>query len=297
MSALIWAIYGTLFVVGLALSVPLERALGRALPWRYGRYLARGWINNGLRRGEAWAVNESEGRRYEIAHLEDGDLPNSLVAEGDDGRIYEDVGLMGHIDAGGSRVPLGCTFSGHRVISSPLVAKIGEQYGDKETDSPLVDQRLMTDGGAAQADTSTTAFDRDVSVNELREKALMGRGYQDGIAVEVVNGAATIPDSSVADIKETVRVLKHAGDPEQPKRAAENAENAERARTSDKSTFDKLKPFAYIMIGGLLVYIGMRNNGGGGGGGGGGGVPDGPVGVAVPDLTPVVDVLTSGVLV
>jgi len=293
MSATAYAVYVGVFLFTVALSPMLESIIGSVLPWRFSRPLAESNINAGLKQGTAWAVHEREGRRYEIRHLTEGDLPNSLLADSEDDQMHEDVGLMGHVDAGGARVPLGCTFDSHRVVTSPLVAKIGERYGDKLTDSPVVDQRLMTDGGQADAQHSD-AFEEQISVDELREKALMGRGYEGGIAVEVVNGAATVPDAAVADIKETVRLLKHAGDPEQPKRAAENAENAERARSSEKSTFDKLKPFAYIGLGFVITYIAMRQGGGGGGGGGGGPSPPDVTGMVDPTL--FVDIATSGVV-
>ena len=294
MSTTTYAIYGGVFLFAVALSPLLESLIGSALPWRFSRPLAESNINAGLKQGDAWTVHEREGRRYELLHLQEGDLPNSMLAGGDDDQVHEDVGLMGHVDAGGDRVPLGCSFDGHRVITSPLVSKIGERYGDKLTDSPVVDQRLMTDGGQADAEHSD-AFKQQISVDELREKALMGRGYENGIAVEVVNGAATVPNAAVADVKETVRVLKHAGDPEQPKRAAENAENAERARSSDKSTFDKLKPFAYIGLGFVITFIAMRQ-GGGGGGGGGGSVPGPDVSGLAIDPGLVADLLASGVI-
>jgi hypothetical protein len=195
-----------------------------------------------------------------------------------------------------TRIAFGATYDNHRVITSPLVAGIAEEYGRLSVDSPQVDARLVTDGGVDDDGNprQTPAFRERLTVDYLRDNALLGRGYDSGHIVEVVNGAVGVPRAKVADIKQTENLLAHAGDPEQPVRTAENAENAERARSGPKSTLAQLKGPAYF-VGGLLTYyvIGQLTGGGGGGGGGGGDIPGPTPGLI--DITPVFDVV-MGVL-
>lgn len=287
-------LYAAVFGGGLLLGPLCESLLAKLTP--LGKHIGRININNGLRRGNAWSLHEAEGRRYELQHLADeDDLPGALATSDD--RIHEDVGLMGHIEAGSEHVPFGCTWEEHRLITSPLVATIGERYGQLGTDAPVVDQQVMTDGGTQiEGEREDHPFDDAKPVNWYRENALIARGIDQGHVVEVVNGAVDIPNAAIADIKETVRIVKHAGDPEQPKRAAENAENAERMRTGGKGAWEKIKPFAYIFMGFLLAWLGGELIGGGGGGGGGS-VPGPDIsGTLAWDWTPVFEVLASGVV-
>lgn len=288
-------LYAGALVAGLILSPIVYSTVGSKLPTRYSTTLARPVVMSGLSKAENWTLHEQEGRRYEFQPLSEDAETNELVT-GDD-RMFEDVGLMGHLKAGDTRVPFGVTYDGHRVISTPLVAAIGEEYGRKRLDSAVVDERLMTDGGQATADgppSNTRAFDEEYSINHLRENALLGRGFDGGHIVEVVNGAVGIPRAQVADVKKTENILAHAGDPEQPARTAENAENAERARQGPESTLAQLKGPAYF-VGGILAYyvIGEVLAGGGGGGGDGGGGVDVETPMILPDVTPAIDVLTG----
>jgi len=304
MSTTTYLLYGGALAAGMVLGPFIYGALASVLPRRFSTALARPQIVGALESAENWTLHEQEGRRYEFQALAEDAETHELVTADD--RMFEDVGLMGHLEAGSTRVPFGVTYDGHRVISSPLVSAIGEEFGDKRLDSAVVDERLMADGGSVvegdQPD-DTAAFDERYSVNHLRENALLGRGFDGGHIVEVVNGAVEVPRAKVADVKQVENILAHAGDPEQPARAAENAENAERAREGSGSTLAQLKGPAYF-VGGILAYyvIGEVLAGGGGGGsggsGGGGDIPGPDVTsptVTPPDLTPVVDIV-AGVL-
>lgn len=291
-------VYG---VVGgfVALLAPvLLSTIGQLLPARYAQRVGRNYINFGLSRGDIWALHEGEGREYELRGLSRTEEFQNGYTDGSD-RVYEDVGLLGHVDADDRKVPFGVTFRGYRPITSPLAAKIAEEYGRKTADAPVVDERLtdrqaMTDGG--QTETAHHELSDGVtqqrSVQWLRENALLSRHYDSGHIVETVNACAEIPKAAIANARKTENLLAYAGDPEQPKRAAENAENAERMRSAGQSTFEKLKGPAYF-IGGLLTYyvlVDVIASGGGGGGGGGPEAPDVP-GTVVPDITPLLDVV------
>lgn len=288
-------------VLGIVLGPFVESSVARVLPAKYTTGFVTPNVKRALSKADAgWTLHEKEGRRYVWQPISEGDEPDQLIT--DDDRMFEDVGLMGHLEIDGdTRIAFGCTFDSHRVITSPLVSGIAEEYGRLSVDSPRVDARLVTDGGTDEGTPSQTpAFGERLSVDYLRSNALLGRGFDSGHIVEVVNGAVGVPRAKVADVKETENLLAHAGDPEQPARAAENAENAERARSGSKSTLAQLKGPAYF-VGGLLTYyvVGEVLAGGGGGGGGGGG--DGGTSVptpmlGAPDLSPVVDLLASGVV-
>ncbi len=162
-----------------------------------------------------------------------------------------------------------------------------------------MDARLVTDGGTDDEGNprQTPAFRKGLTVDYLRDNALLGRGFDSGHIVEVVNGAVGVPRAKVADVKKTENLLAHAGDPEQPVRTAENAENAERARSGPKGAFEKLKGPIYYFGGLVTAYVFLEvlasSGGGGGGGGDGGGIPGPSPGMV--DLTPAFDVL-MGVL-
>jgi len=298
MSTTTYLLYGGALVAGMVLGPFIYGFIASVLPRRFSTALAKPQIVGALDSAENWTLHEQEGRRYEFQALsEDGDQ-HELVTNDD--RMFEDAGLMGHLEAGSTRVPFGVTYDNHRVISSPLVSAIGEEFGRKRLDSAVVDERLMADGGAViegDEPDDTKAFDQRYSVNHLRENALLGRGFDGGHIVEVVNGAVEVPRAKVADVKQVENILAHAGDPEQPARAAENAENAERAREGSGSTLAQLKGLVYFGGGLLTYYVVSQVSGGGGGGGGDSGGSDIPgpdvTSMAVPDLTPLVDIVTG----
>lgn len=247
-------LYTAVFLSGLALGPMILKAAGNLLPGGFGDKVGKWFAQSGLQMGDAWIANETAGNRYELISVsketEDG---NNVLKDGDD-RVWEDVGLMGHLDLGGKSVPFGTTFDESRVISSPLVSKIGESYGELATDGGIED--LAGEG----------ELEEERSIQWFRNNALLGRARDGNHIVEVVNGAAAIPGQAVADIQETVNVLSHGGDPEQPKRTANNAENAERERRGEKGLMGHVGRLGYVFVGGFLVWMGMRNTGGGGGG-------------------------------
>lgn len=247
-------LYTAVFVSGLFVGPMILKALGNLLPAGYGAKVGKWFLNSGLRMGEAWIANETAGQRYELVAVSQDTEDGANVLKADDDRVWEDVGLMGHLDTGGQSVPFGTTFDESRVISSPLVSKIGESYGE-----------LATDGGIEDLE-SGEKLDEDRSVQWFRDNALLARARDGNHIVEVVNGAAEIPTAAVANVRDTVSILSHGGDPEQPKRTADNAENAERERRGDKGLMGHVGRLGYVFVGGLLVWFAMRDGGGGGGG-------------------------------
>jgi hypothetical protein len=286
---------GAAAVVGLLFGPFAESTLASLLPARWANGIINPNVKRALSKTDAgWTLHEKEGRRYVWQPISEGEEPDQLVTSDD--RMFEDVGLMGHLRIDDTRIAFGCTFDSHRAVTSPLVSAIAEEYGSLSTDAPQVDARLVTDGGT-DADGNprqTPAFRERLTVDYFRDNALLGRGYDSGHIVEVVNGAVGVPRAKVADVKKTENLLAHAGDPEQPVRTAENAENAERARSGPKGAFQKLKGPIYYFGGLLTAYIFLEVLASGGGGGGGGGNIPGPSPGAI-DITPVFDVV-MGVL-
>jgi hypothetical protein len=113
---------GAAFAVGLLFGPFAETTLANLLPDRYARSLIVPNVKRALSRTSAgWTLHEKEGRRYVWQPIDEGDEPDQLVTSDD--RMFEDVGLMGHLSIGdNTRIAFGCTFDSHRVITSPLVA-------------------------------------------------------------------------------------------------------------------------------------------------------------------------------
>lgn len=248
----------SIFLLGLIMGPFMVLFIGKLLPDKWSEKVAKWHINTGIKMGHRWLLVEKGNGDY--------DLQMSTRDEEDEGEIVgEDVypdpaGLMGRLFG----KPFGVAYHDNAVVSSPLISKVGSEYGT-----------LIGDGGMTHPEESRP-------LSWYRNNRLLARTVEGNKVLEVVNGAVDVPHQAIANVRDTVKLLSKGGDPGLAQRAATNAEQSEVIRHGDTSLRDAAGKFAYLMMGGLLVYIGTS-----GGSGGGGGVTDsvaGTVGMSVPHL-------------
>lgn len=233
----------SIFLMGLLIGPFVVLTIGQLLPDRWSSTVATFCVSTGIKMGHRWLVIDKGGGDYE--------LKMSTRTDDDDGEIVGDdvypdgAGLMGRLFG----KPFGVTYTDHAVVTSPLVSAIGREYGELKADGGLVDPNERR------------------PVSWYQENAVISRHVDRATnrVYEVVNGCVTVPDRAVANVRDTVNLLSKSGDPGVAFRAATNAEQSEVARKGNEGWKQAAGKFAYLMMGGLLVYIGTAGGGGGGG--------------------------------
>lgn len=234
----------SIFLMGLLVGPFMVLVIGQLLPGRYAEPFAKFTVSTGIKMGGRWLLVERGGGDYELRISKRSDHDDAEELDDD---LYPDPGaLMGRL----FNTPFGLSYGRSAVVTSPLVAKAGEEYGE-----------LTADGGIVHPEEQR-------SLSWYRENAVLSRFVDPTTKKvhEVVNGAVGIPDRAIVNIDKTVKLLSKAGDPAIAQRAATNAEQSEVARKGDQGWKEAAGKFAYLMMGGLLVYIGTAGGGGGGSG-------------------------------
>lgn len=212
---------------------------------RFGlRRRALRWALNGT--ADAWLLVQS-GNSYELVEAEYESDAGAYVVELDGAeQYYEDVGgMMGQLEG----VPFGLANDDARVIV------------DADTAA------AATAADAKVEDRGEIPRDAELSIDELRESMTVGTFETADGPAQIINPfhrASDEPD--VVDLSSITRVMKHAGAPDAPRKAADNAVEAERATQgmSLGTLTDWVKIVGSFLMGALVVEYISGSSGGGG---------------------------------
>ncbi|MFD1515700.1 hypothetical protein [Halomarina rubra] len=240
----------TVFFAGCLVGPILMFALGPALPKSLRTDLSEFFVKSGIRMGGRWILELRRSGEYDL-HATEYDDEKKVDAvdldDEDDERVWEDPkGAMSRLFG----KPFGIAYEDSTAVVDPITAKMGEEYGKK-----------VADGGIISPDEEFT-------IEQLRDRAVVGRMQNANRLIEFVNPFTTIPSGrQLVDIRGAVNVLKSSGTPETPRRAADDARRAAEAHKAFGSLKQQVGLLAAFMAGAIACYIGVSAGGGGGGGG------------------------------
>jgi hypothetical protein len=167
------------------------------------------WVLKGSPDG--WVLSQ-RGNHYELEPLERDDKNGTYrVGDEDDGEwIEDDLGRMHHFNG----IPLGLHLDEYRQVTDVQDAAV----------TTGTETRKVTDGG--ELDLSG-----GLSLEEIQDHLLVGETHiRGGGRALIVNPYLPVDDTpDVVDLRDTMRAFRHAADPQNPVKAAENAKEAERA--------------------------------------------------------------------
>ncbi|WP_254544092.1 hypothetical protein [Halomarina pelagica] len=221
-------------------------SLAPSLPASIRGSFAKALVKTGIRMGKTWLLIERRTGEYVLEAGEYDDDAKAVVVgdEDDEQDYYEDPsGLMGRLFGKN----FGIAYEDASAIVNPVSAKVAEEYG------------AMTDGGEL-------AGGETLSVEDMRERSVIGRITGQNRLIEFVNPFTTVPNGrTLVDVRHTVALLKNAGTPETPRRTADNARRAAEAHRTFGDLKQQVGLLAAFMAGAIACYIGVSAGGGGGG--------------------------------
>lgn len=236
-SAALWATVGTLIggiiVWGFAGSGTLRETLLR-------RILASNQ--------DGWALIQT-GNRYKLKPLEYDEDQDGFWYEGDDDRyLLEDpADKMWSLQG----VPVGLALAGNRPMVDAEAVTAAEAAADK-----------VTDGGEIVSEDDT------FTLKQIQKRLQVGRVRGKTRDIIYANPFAKRDTDQVVDLRHITKLLANEEEPDAPRKAAKNEAEAQRSFSNYGDLKKNLGRIAYLMIGGILTYIGTTSSGGGGGGGG-----------------------------
>lgn len=240
----------------------------------FGFVLALAGKNDGLRdtllrkivrsNPDGW-VWEQRGEQYKLRPLTyDEGADQYRIGSKEDAEYKDEVGLM-HSFKG---VPFGLALKEKRPMVDIETAAAAEGAS-----------KMIPDGG-------NLSHNQTLTPDEIQDRLGVGRLHGERRTIQYVNPFIYVDKEDLVDLRKVTKLLRYNSNADTPRKTAKNAQEAERAFDSYGGLRKNLGRIAYLMIGGILTYIGTTSGGGGGGGGGGVSVPiqlvsDGLMGVVV----------------
>jgi len=241
--------------VGMLFGPVLAPVLVGALPRSFASSIAKSAIRGWLRVGDEWLLIEQSDGNYRLESVvhEDGLKMTNPDEEAETDAWTDPHGHMGSLLG----KKFGVAYEEIDGVLRPSVARLAEAEGAKSdgqhaADSPgtEIHGQAATDGG------QTTGVGQIVGYGEN------GSPY--------VNPFAAVEDGRrLVDLSAMTHTLKKASDPQTYSRAVAEAIKSQEVRQDRSQLQANLERATFLILGGVLVYMG----GGSGGGGGGSVVP------------------------
>jgi hypothetical protein len=238
-SAALWATVGTLLGGVLVISFAGSGTLRKTLLRRILRSNQDGW-----------ALIQT-GNRYKLKPLEYDEDQDGFWYEGDEEEaLLEDpADKMWSLQG----VPVGLALAGNRPMVDAEAVTAAEAGADK-----------VTDGGEIVSEDET------FTLQQIQERLQIGHVRGKTRDIIYANPFAERDTDQIVDLRRITKLMANEEEPDAPRKAAKNEAEAERSFSNYGGLKKNLGRIAYLMIGGILTYIGTTSGGGGGGGGGGG---------------------------